>query len=770
MKLFFKLLSITVVLLFVSVCALLFFLPKPPLLSDIHFSTAVYDKNHNLLRLSLSQDDKYRLYTPLSKISPTLISASLLQEDQYFWQHYGVNPVAIVKAGWESYVLRSHRMGASTITMQVARLRLGIHSRKITGKLLQIFRALQFEMHYSKKQILEAYLNLAPYGNNIEGVGAASLIYFDKAVNDINLPQALTLSIIPQNPNKRTPNNSHLKDIRNKLFVRWIKDHPEDRNQQAVINLPLDMRHLNALPFLAPHLVNHVLQRVSTKHREITTTLDAHLQTLLARITRNYIRRKQSLGAYNASVLLVDVRDMSVKSLVGSADFFNQRINGQINGTDIKRSPGSTLKPFIYGLAFDQGLIHPNTVLKDVPHSFGGYNPENFDYDFMGPVKARDALILSRNIPAIELASRLNKPNLYQLLEMAQVSNLKPELYYGLALTLGGAELSMQELISLYAMLANEGMWHPLRMAQDEPLAMGRRILSPEAAFLVLDILKDTPLPGGAIPAANTQHLPVSWKTGTSSGYRDAWSIGTFGPYVMAVWVGNFDNKGNPAFIGKNIAAPLFFELVDAIKHEQGVLPQLAKNTAVMNLEKVEVCKASGMLPTRFCKDTEMTWFIPGKSPIRSDTIYREVAIDKNTGLRVCHFDENTRFEIYEFWPTDLLKIFKQAGIQRRSPPQFTPECSLVSSKGLSPHITSPQSGLSYILPANSKQKTKIPFTAVTDADISNMHWFINGIYLGKSRPDQPFLWEAKAGKYVVRVVDDHGLSDALEIIIQIDG
>lgn len=724
----------------------------------------MYDQQHHLLRLTLSQDDKYRLYTPLSNISPQLIEATLLQEDQYFRQHFGVNPIALLKAVWTSYVVHSHRIGASTISMQVARLRFGIYSKNVVGKIIQIIRAVQLEMHYSKDQILEAYLNIAPYGNNIEGVGAASLIYFNQQANQLNLPQALTISVIPQNPNHRTPKNRELKSIRNKLFDRWINEHPDDKNQQAVIDLALDMRRLQDLPFLAPHIANQVLHENVKSPLEIMTTIDLRTQLLLERIIKNYVHRKNNVGVYNAAAMLVDVRDVSVKGLVGSADFFNQNINGQINGTDIKRSPGSTLKPLIYALAFDQGLIHPNTVLKDVPRSYGGYNPENFDYDFIGPIKAKEALILSRNIPAVELASQLIHPSLYQLLTETRVSHLKPESYYGLALVLGGAELSMKELVSLYAMMVNDGVWRPLRLRQDELMESGLRLISPEASYLVLNILADTPFSGHAAP------FPVSWKTGTSSGYRDAWSIGAFGPYVLAVWIGNFDNKSNPAFIGKNIAAPLFFELIEAIKHEQGTLPNLAKNPDSMNLKKVAVCKASGMLPTRYCYDTEMTWFIPGKSPIKTDTIYREIAIDKTTGLRACHFDKNTRFEIYEFWPSDLLKIFKQAGIQRHSPPKYKPGCSSLSNRGLSPQITSPQAGLSYIFPANAKQKPTIPFTAVTDGDVASVHWFINDNYLGKVGASEPLLWTAKTGKYIVRVVDDHGLSDTRDIYIRMEG
>ncbi|WP_298624264.1 penicillin-binding protein 1C [uncultured Legionella sp.] len=767
MKKIIKTLSIIFVLLFVSGLVLLFFSPKPLLLNETSFSTAVYDDHHQLLRLTLSKDDKYRLYTPLSQISPQLIEATLLQEDQYFRWHTGINPLSLFKAVWHTYIAKSRRVGASTITMQVARLRFGINSKHVSGKFWQIIRAIQLEMHYSKDEILGAYLNLAPYGGNVEGVGAASLVYFDKPVSNISLPEALTLSIIPQNPGKRVPGNSDLKSIRDHLYARWLVHHPEDIDKKETFGLPLVMQTTRGLPFSAPHLVNMVLNDSSIHQQSIDTTLDSRVQVILNRITRNYLARKKSIGVYNASVLLVDTRDMGVKGLLGSADFFNKNISGQINAVETKRSPGSTLKPFIYGLALDQGLIHPNTVLKDVPHSFNGYNPENFDYDFMGPVKAKDALVLSRNIPAIYLSSQLNNPTLHQLLEKAQVSHLRSESFYGLSLNLGGVELTMRELVSLYAMLVNDGMWSPVRLYKEEPKTDGRRLLSPEASFLVLDMLKKTP--GGDSGNKDYSNFPVSWKTGTSSGYRDAWSVGSFGPYILAVWIGNFDNKANPAFVGKDIAAPLFFELIDAIKHERGPLQILSKKPETMNLEKVEVCKASGMLPTRYCLDTEWTWFIPGKSPIKTDTIFREVAINNRTGLRTCHIDENTRFEIFEFWPSDLLKIYKRAGIQRRTPPFFEPECALAGRGGINPQITSPQAGISYIVRANTRLNNKIPLTAVTDAGIAHVYWFINEAFVAKTQSDETFLWDAKPGKYVVRVVDDHGLSDARDITIQLD-
>jgi penicillin-binding protein 1C len=764
--------SLTLVFLIVSMWAILFFLPLPPLLSGLSFSRAVYDDHHQLLRLTLSQDGKYRLYTPLSKIAPELVSASLLEEDQYFYWHPGINPVSLVKAITRTYFRGPRRMGASTITMQVARIRYGIQSKTISGKLKQMLRALQIEMHYSKDEILEAYFNLAPYGNNIEGVGAASLIYFDKSIASITLPEALTLAVIPQNPTKRVPSRGLLTGIRQSLYERWVKLHPEDENKKSLLALPLQMRSLHDIPFRSPHFVNEVLMDAANKQYEVETTLNLRLQTAIEHITRNYLIRRKILGVNNAAVLVVDTRDMGIKAMLGSADFFQQQIGGQINGTSIRRSPGSTLKPFIYALALDQGLIHPATILKDVPHSFGSYNPENFDNDFMGPLAAKDALILSRNIPAIYLAEKLKHPSLYEFLREARVRNLKSEEYYGLALVLGGAEISMQELAGLYAALANDGVWQPLKATQQTVLREHKRLLSAEASFLVLDMLNETPRPDNALLSM----FPVAWKTGTSSAYRDAWTVGIVGPYVLAVWLGNFDNQTNPALIGKKMAAPLFFEITNAINTQMSnqkikfVRPEFVAGR--MNLTKVSICKASGMLPTRTCPATEKVWFIPGKSPIQSDTIFREIAINQKTGLRACQFDQHTQFKVYEFWSSDLLKIFKQAGIARRLPPSYDVDCSLGSrsGEGFSPQIISPQTNVDYVASLNATNETIIPLTAVVDADVKNIYWFLNNTSLGKTTRDQSFLWHGKPGRYVIRAVDDYGRSDVRDVTVKLEG
>jgi penicillin-binding protein 1C len=381
--------SIAIFLCFLIGCRL--FLPKPPLMQGITFSQSIYDEQHHLLRLTLSSDDKYRVYTPLDEISPLLVRTTLLQEDQFFFLHPGFNPVAIVKAAWQTYVLRSRAFGASTITMQVARMRYGIHSRSIKGKLRQILKAVQLELFYSKKQILEAYLNLASYGGNVEGIGAASIIYFGKSANQLNLAEALRVSVVPQNPARRMPTLLQQQDLQNaygKLFQRWLTRHPEDKALESLIHLPIQLTKKN-LPFHAPHFVESILRK--DHQLKVVSTLNLKLQELIEKITRQYLAQRQLYGINNAALMLVDTRDMGVKALIGSGNYFDASIAGQVNGTKVKRSPGSTLKPFIYALAIDQGLIHPCTVLKDTPSNFNGYHPENFDKNFLGPIQAKEA-------------------------------------------------------------------------------------------------------------------------------------------------------------------------------------------------------------------------------------------------------------------------------------------------------------------------------------------------------------------------------------------
>jgi penicillin-binding protein 1C len=736
-------------------------------------STAVYDAKGRLLRLTLASDQRYRLWVPLEDIAPTLVDAVLLHEDRWFRWHPGVNAWGIARGAWMTYVRRGNAQGGSTITMQLARLIWHLDTRSPGGKLVQAARALQLELLHSKHDILEAYLNAAPYGRNVEGVGAASLAYFGKAPARLSLPEALTLAVIPQEPARGLPGKVNgssvidkaLKLSRGRLFARWVATHPADASAQPLFELPLRLRPLSQLPFEAPHFVDQVLaeRRLDgDEEMRVSTTLDLGLQHSLERQVRQYVERSGDRGIRNATAILVDTRDMGIKAMVGSADYLDASIFGQVNGTLAKRSPGSTLKPFIYALGFDQGVLHPETVLRDVPSAFGPYTPENFDGHFLGPVTATQALVRSRNIPAVQIAAKLANPNLYQFLRDAGVSRMASEQHYGLALVLGGGEVSMQELAGLYAMLANRGELRPLRLLATQVRTKGTRLLSEEASFMVMDMLRQNPRPDDAV-AAQPSRLPLYWKTGTSWSFRDAWTAGSFGPYVLVVWIGNFDGSGNPAFVGVDAAAPLFFRIADALRAERpGLAEPIRRNPP--NLRRVPICLASGDLPDAWCPQVGSTWFIPGKSPIRVSNVHRPVVIDTTTGKPACppYDPSRTRTEVYEYWPSDLARVFAQAGMPRRMPPAL-PDCQGAGqTSGDPPRITSPLKGSTYQIRVSRLGSEAIAFSATTDAASRTLYWFVDDAYLGSIPSGQALMWAPeRAGRFLVRVVDDRGHTDS---------
>ncbi|HEY5992426.1 MAG TPA: penicillin-binding protein 1C [Candidatus Udaeobacter sp.] len=736
-------------------------LPKPPLLEGISFSQCVRDRNGKLLRVTLSSDQKFRIWTPLHEISPALIDATVRYEDKYYRHHPGVNPVALLRSALNLRPGHAQN-GASTITMQLARLRYHLRTRTLSGKFIQIVRALELERHYSKAEILEAYLNLAPYGRNIEGVGAASQIYFGKTAAHLTRPESISLSVIPQSPTRR----ALLVDCDNRSLDLaqndWYDRAKIDRQFSARL---FSARARSERRFLSPHFAQQVLATEKGRD-EIVTTLDLAKQQLIERRIADYVRSNRGRGIQNAAALLVDTRNMDVLAQVGSADFFNADIQGQVDGTRSPRSPGSTLKPFVYALALEQGLIHPLSILSDAPHSFADYNPENFDREFAGPIRASDALARSRNLPAVELASQLRHPTLYEFLRGAGVKLPRSEPLYGLALPLGGAEVTMEDLVRLYAALASNGELRPLRRTSRDPIATrGRWIMMPEAAFLTLEMLN---LPRPEFGRAYSDHAaPVFWKTGTSHGFHDAWSIAVFNHYVLAVWIGNFDGRGNGTFVGRIAAAPLLFQIIDSLRMSWPEPSQPHLPPPGANLKRVSFCAVSGDLPGPHCTQQVEGWFIPGISPIKPCDVHQEVLVDAVSGLRVARDDgtRQLRREVYEFWPTELLSIFRRAGEPRKLPPPFLPgtTAEFVARNGNGPRIVSPRDGQK-ILPASAGA---IPLQAKADADVREIYWFAGKTFIGRAPPQDVISWKASAGRYELVALDDHGRSGSSAITVQ---
>lgn len=671
---------------------LLWTAPTGPLLIKWSFSKEILDRDGRLLRLSTARDQIYRLHTKLDNISPLAQNATLLYEDRYFYYHFGINPFSLLRAFYETYIKRKRVLGASTVTMQFARAYYKINSKTVWGKLEQMARALQIEFMYSKKEILEAYLNIVPYGFNIEGLGAASKIYFNKSPGRLTLLESLTLAVIPQRPQKRTKGIKELKRIggtlkaaRKTLLDQWKLTYPDNVERDLNFNLDLDLRHPRDLPFNAKHLVMEMMEtEISGK---ISLTVDLSIQLAFEEMAKSYIKRHKKVGLNNMAALLIDSNTMEVLASLGSVDFFNDKISGQVNGVKARRSPGSALKPFAYGLALDQGIIHPLTMLKDAPTPFGTYTPDNFDRAFAGPLSATEALIHSRNIPAILLAQKLRNPSLYDFLQTNGIPlNPDPE-HYGLSIVLGTAETTMEELVELYAILNNDGKRKSIRKLLSSLLDDGKSTLSQESSFLIREMLSQNPRPdGGSKDKWRLRPQSVAWKTGTSVGFRDAWAIGIFDHYVLAVWLGNFSGTGNSAFVGRHAAGPLLFSLIETLGKMKEIQFTKKYPTFDLNIRDVEVCALSGSLPHKDCPHRKRGQFIPGVAPIKKCRVHRRIEIDRMTGLQVCSkFQGNTESRVFEYWPTDLLKLFKQAGVGRKMPPRLHPICKSVSFGEIGP-------------------------------------------------------------------------------------
>ncbi len=749
------------------------FAPPPALLQGVSFSPMVLDRHDTLMRLGLTEDDKYRQRATLSNIPEHVRNAVLLYEDRHFYKHPGVNPIALVRAA-TSTLIGSRRMGASTIAMQVARLRHKLVTNTVSGKLKQMLLALQLVWHYGHDAVLEAYFSLAPYGGNVEGIEAASRVYFHQAAQVLTHSEALALTLVPQNPQARSFKSGEkgrlvfhpaLEKARNTLHANWNKTYPHDIVPAKAP--PLHIYTAQAMPLIAPHVSMELIQNLQKKPdapRTIHSTIDIQIQNLLQENVQRFIAQSAVFGLSNASALLLHWPSMEVHALVGSANFYNATIDGQVDGTKARRSPGSTLKPFIYALALDQGVIHPHSMLMDTPKSFGDYNPENFDKQFQGPLPAKDALRLSRNVPAIELSARL-EPSLYTFLQNAKLGFEHTVNYYGLSLVLGGAEVRMRDLAGLYAMLANGGVWQPLRLERNlNTMTDMLPLLSPEAALATLYMLE----PPKVHTSRRNNTLPLRYKTGTSNGFRDAWSVGVVGPYILAVWVGNFDNSANPMLVGSRVAAPLYLNIVKALQWEKKLQDILADKYKTTKLTQIEVCRDTGDVQTELCTEKTTTWFIPGRSPIKNSNIYRKIWIDPDSGLRLCGPAPNAKEVVWEFWPSEIYQNYAEAGLFKHLPPALATPCpqetqSLLHNTAVS--IQSPKEGITYHMSVTTENT--LPLLGTSTAHAKKLFWFINLEYIGNSPPQIPLFWPMKIGTHRLRVLDDLGQGHSITLHIQ---
>lgn len=542
----------------------------PPLANAEQLSTVVLDRQGRLLRAFTTAGGRWRLPVEVADVDPRYLAILMAFEDRRFHSHVGVDVAAVMRAGLQ--FARHGRIvsGASTLTMQVARLVEGEHGKTGIGKLKQMVRALQIEQRLTKAEILRVYLRMAPFGGNLEGVRAASLAYFGKEAKRLSIAEAALLVALPQSPEARRPD-------RTPEAARRARDRVLDRAVSRGVITVAEARQAKSEPMpraraefpkLAPHLAEAEVARKpdAPVHR---LTLDRDLQAGLETLARTHAR---SMGPQlSAGVIVADHTTGEVLAWVGSSDYFDDSRQGAVDMGSAVRSPGSTLKPFIYGLAFEDGLAHPEMLIEDRPARFNGYAPKNFDEEFHGTVTIREALAQSLNIPAVKVLNAVGPGRLVGRMRRAGVPVVIPgQGEPTLAVALGGLGLRLQDLAQMYAGLARGGK--PVRLIlnrDDKASAAGpsRALLGPVASWYVTDILKDAPPPAANIGGR------IAYKTGTSYGYRDAWAIGYDGQHTIAVWIGRADGTATPGLTGRTAAAPLLFEAFQRLGQSRAALP-----------------------------------------------------------------------------------------------------------------------------------------------------------------------------------------------------
>jgi len=525
-----------------------------PLGKDFDYSHVVLDRNGTLLRAFATKEGRWRLPATEKDVDPRFLKLLFAYEDKRFRSHHGVDPQAMVRAGWQLATTGHIVSGGSTLTMQVARLLEPREHRNLAAKLRQIVRALEIERALSKTQILSLYLSLAPYGGNLEGIRAASLAYFGKEPRKLTLGEAALLVALPQSPELRRPDRfpERAQVARDRVLDRAAAAGAVPRDEIARAKAEAVPRERRPLPLLAPHSAEQVVA-AEPDTRVHRLTIDANLQHSFEDLARE---RARALGPQiSVAILAVDNASGEVRARVASADYFDARRAGQVDMTQALRSPGSTLKPFIYGLGFEDGLLHPETLIDDRPVRFGDYMPENFDQTFQGTVTVRRALQLSLNVPAIAVLGKVSVNRLSARLRDAGAALVLPTGEApGLAMGLGGVGIRLNDLVMLYTGLARGGNALPLVERAGASVAASHRLLDAAAAWYVGNVLI------GAPPPENAAAGRIAFKTGTSYGYRDAWALGLDGRMTIGVWVGRPDGAPVPGLVGRASAAPILFD------------------------------------------------------------------------------------------------------------------------------------------------------------------------------------------------------------------
>ncbi len=719
----------------------------PPLPQQGDTSTLVVARDGSPLRAFADSDGVWRYPATVDDVSPLYLQALLNYEDRGFWYHPGVNPLALVRASGQ--MLRSGRIvsGGSTLTMQVARI-LDPHSRTPWGKLKQMARAVQLEAHLSKREILALYLQRAPYGGTIEGVEAASWAYLGKPAVQLSHAEAALLAVLPQAPSRLRPDRhpEAAQRARDKVLQRmaalqvWSVDEVADARVETVVTRALR-------PPLHAALLAQRLHAAQPGAARIESTIDLDLQrTLEARVASYFSNLPERTSA---ALLVVDNATLEARAYVGTLNFADRRRLGHVDMVQAWRSPGSTLKPFLYAMALDDGLIHSESLLVDAPQAFGGYRPGNFDAAFNGPVSAASALRLSLNVPAVDLLDRVGAPRFAARLAHAGIHLRFPKgAPPNLSLILGGTGARLEDLVGAYAAFNREGIAGRVRYDATEPL-IERRVASPGAAWIVREMLESNPRPGYGQDFFDSSGRPrVAWKTGTSYGYRDAWALGSTRTHTVGVWVGRPDGTPLPGQYGAVTALPLMFEVVDSLPRQRGDASAAPPPSSVA---RETVCWPTGEravdLTAALCQRRREAWVLDGNVPPtfaeRGARLWQPGRLryqaDARSGKRLsadCSGPHQEETREIARWPALLSPWLSQADRAASQLPPLAVDCR-EDGRDASPllHVDGLNDGARLARAPNADHGVRLQLRALgTEQDVD---WLLDGRWIARTRGRQ---------------------------------
>jgi penicillin-binding protein 1C len=750
-----------------AVIALAFALPLP--VRDDRWSVAVEYRDGQPAYVFLARDDKWRLPVALADVDPAFVAALIALEDRRFWSHDGVDPRAIVRAAVTDVVHARRVSGGSTLTMQLARL-LEPRPRTIPSKLIDMFRATQLDLRLSKQEILEQYLARTPYGGNVEGVESAAWSYFGHAARHLTALEIATLLAVPQGPTRYAPrpaNRERLRARRDEILAKLIAAGvvaPDDALAALADRATPPPDRLRRMPRQAAHAAI-ALHRRYPNERRIRSTLDAGVQAIVERevaLRRGELWRK---GIYGAAIVVVDHRSREVVALIGNLDFDDAQHGGQIAMFQRPRSPGSTLKPFVYALAIDRGLALPGYLVADVPSQYGTYRPRNFDGDWAGLVTLREALGRSLNLPFVDLLDRLGVERFVgELARMGVAQSRTAPGAYGLSMIVGGIELTPLELAGMYATLAEDGVYRPLRLVAGEP-GGARTMFGAGAAWLTRDALaqKDRPDFPRRRDVAGVPPQ-IHWKTGTSFGLRDAWAIGSGPAYTAVVWTGNVDHKPSAELIGSEAAGPMLFDVLEGVARRAR-----ASDPPPDDLTEVEVCSYSGHLAGEACPERVRVRAPIHAVPTAPCPYHQAYEVDRATGHAVvpaCRkAGRDYERRTFVVWPSAVTAWLAGRHRAPPEPPVFDADCPPELASPPPVMITPGEGQIVTLIPGVPADHQQVPLTASTRA--ARLSWFVDGALVGSAGSDQRVYWTPAAGKHDLVVADDAGRKARRTLVVE---